>query len=110
MNILTTRDTIKAVAERWRKQDEGTADTAKVEIGKRLDAMDARLATVDDVLKIIGNDSWTVITCDECKRDVDAVVIVGAPQDYESATASLCSDCIAKAARMMLESITQNDQ
>jgi hypothetical protein len=47
---------------------------------------------------IIGNGSWTRCTCNECNRDVYAVVQLGEEPDYESHTAWICRDCIKLAA------------
>ena len=59
--------------------------------------MDAETATPEMIEAIIGNGSWTRLTCDECKKDVDAILTVGDAPDYESNTASLCRKCVEKA-------------
>ncbi len=43
---------------------------------------------------------WTRLNCDDCGNDVDAVVEVGQEPDYESATAHICVECIAKASEL----------
>lgn len=48
----------------------------------------------DAVNEIIGNQSWTRCLCNECNRDVEAVVQLGQEPDYESRTAWICRDCI----------------
>ena len=102
MNIITTRQNILAVADRWEKQyGKGTAyhSAEKMEKLSRLRALDLSTATVEDVGKIV-SDSWVRLECDECGKSVDALVVVGQPMDYESATARICVVCIAKAARL----------
>lgn len=50
----------------------------------------------DDVDRIAGK-SWTWIRCNECEEQVDKVVQLGNEPDYESSTAWICENCIAKA-------------
>jgi hypothetical protein len=111
MKLTTQRDLIRAVAARWRQQYEPfTHDTPlfsvrngyrqaipKKEIAAMLDAIDAETATPEDIAAIIGNESWTRLTCDECGKDTDAVLTVGQEPDYESHTASLCRSCVERA-------------
>lgn len=37
------------------------------------------------------------MTCDQCNKEVDTLVVVGQEPDYESRTASLCPDCVKAA-------------
>lgn len=53
--------------------------------------------TPEEVDEVIGNGSWTSLRCDECKRQVEAAVMVGDEPDYESNTAWVCVDCLKKA-------------
>lgn len=100
--LRTTRDMIRGVAERWRVQYgiSGTwtrtisGDSEKVY--KRLLAL-PDTATAKDVEAIIGNDSWTRLTCDQCDREVDAVVELGQRPDYASHAADICLDCLRTA-------------
>ena len=115
MKLITQRMLIKAVAARWRKQYEPFTNESplfaermglrslmtKKEIAERLDILNGETASVDDVANIIGNCSWTRLTCNECDREVDAVIEVGQEPDYESATARLCHDCAIRAAAVM---------
>lgn len=108
MELITKRQLINSVAARWKRQyfhgPKGWAITA----GGKSDDRYKRLkdlpqdATEDQVMGIIGNDSWTRIVCDECERSVDSAVQLGEPPDYESATAVVCLDCL-KAAAALLE-------
>lgn len=51
--------------------------------------------TRDAINAIIGNGSWTIITCSECGEEVDAAVLL----DNQSgdADALICLDCLRKA-------------
>lgn len=112
MKLTTQRDTIRAVASRWRQQYEPFTDDRpmfswrtgvtspplnKKQIAEKLDDLDGETATPEDVAAIIGNESWTRLTCDECGKDTDAVLTVGQEPDYESHTASLCRSCVERA-------------
>ena len=58
----------------------------------------------EDVDRVIGNGSWTNLSCHECGNGrVDCVVEVGEPPDYESRTAQLCLDCIDKITALAAE-------
>jgi hypothetical protein len=113
MKLTTQRDLIRAVAARWRQQYEPFQNDdrplfsvrngcrqpiPKKAIIEMLDALDKETATPADVAGIIGNASWTRLTCDECEKDTDAVLTVGEKPDYESHTASLCRSCVERAA------------
>jgi crossover junction endodeoxyribonuclease RusA len=96
MLIITTRSLIREVAARWRSQyREPVGD--KLEIAMKLDALDPGTASADAVNAIIGNSSWTSMTCNECRCRVAAVVRLGEEPDFESHTADICFDCLAKA-------------
>lgn len=112
MKLTTQRDLIRAIATRWRRQYEPfTYDDKplfsvrngyrqpipKKAIAEKLDALDKETATPADVAEIIGNESWTRLTCDECGKDTDSVLTVGQEPDYESHTASLCRSCVEQA-------------
>jgi hypothetical protein len=47
--------------------------------------------------EIIGNESWTSNKCNECNKDLLAVVELGEDPDIESRTARICLDCLNKA-------------
>lgn len=112
MKLTTQRDLIRSVAARWRQQYEPFTNDDKPlfsvrngyrepirekPIAEKLDALDKETATAADVAAIIGNESWTRLTCDECGKDTDAVLTVGQEPDYESHTASLCRSCVERA-------------
>lgn len=101
MNVITERSLILTVAKRWEETySSGVYGSDKLDKLKLLNKMDVETATADDVAGIIGNRSWTRLTCDECKQDVSAVIEVGEEPDYESATAQLCFECISKASAL----------
>jgi len=97
MLVITERDLIRTVPQRWDEQYKGPNRTPdKVAISKRIRALDLESATAKDVEAAIGNDSWTELKCDECGKYVTWVVQVGEKPDYESNTANLCRECLAQ--------------
>lgn len=96
----TLRDVIRNVATRWKEQYYVNGQWKwpdKAVISTYLDALNPDTASADDVTKVIGNRSWTNLKCDECKCNVTAIRECGDKPDYESATASLCIDCLETA-------------
>lgn len=57
--------------------------------------------TEEQVDAAIGTDSWTCIDCDECEREVEAVVQW--KRDYEGVILSLCDECLGKATALLVE-------
>jgi len=99
MNLTTKREIIRRVPAHWRQTYTPFQkwDDSKGKIAKELDRINVETATEDDIERIIGNRSWTRMTCDECKKEVDALIQVGEPPDYESRTAQLCPECVRAA-------------
>ncbi len=98
--LITERDQIRTVADRWGEQygkPYWKNDEEKQEIGRRLAALDKEKCSAADVAAIIGNDSWSLLQCDNCEAEVTAVVRVGDDPDYDSRTVTLCKPCAVKA-------------
>lgn len=90
MRLLTRKIMAKKAVETWKE---------KYQIHSRISPLE-ELGTnpdPDDVNRIVGNTCWTQVHCDECDKDVDEAVQVGEEPDYESATLTLCWDCVRKA-------------
>lgn len=103
--LLTHRQEIATVAERWKDQyfangRWGGTDGAFA-IYKKLKALNITKATPADVTKIIGNETWTMIRCDGCDSYVEKAVQVGATPEYESATTTLCVNCLRDAQQLL---------
>lgn len=102
MIIRTKAWLIANVAERWKKQywtplgGWSEFGTGKESAYQKLIALPEG-ATEQDVDAAIGNDSWTANRCDECREDIDVVVRLGEPPDYDSRTFYICLDCLRKA-------------
>ncbi len=100
--LITQRMVIRELAKRWRKQypNGGYHDFKHVQ--GELDKLDLETVSAQEVNRLIGNDSWTSLTCDACDKEVLAVVQVGQEPDYESRTASLCAECLGRAVGAMI--------
>ena len=92
MEILTKADVIKGVPANWKRQ----YPNGKEGIYEKL--MAAKPLTKEKVDTIIGNESWTMLICDECGRDVKLVVFLGKNNDHDTA---ICERCLNKAIRVI---------
>ena len=102
MKHETEREQLRGVASRWReaypREGRIVGDKSTKRIQDQLDALDVETATAADVAAIIGNKLWVCApTCNECGEDSWDAVELGEPPDYESATATICADCLRKA-------------
>lgn len=56
----------------------------------------------EDVNEVIGNSSWTNITCSECKESVDSAVELG-EVGYDTEYVYACEGCLTKALKVVKE-------
>lgn len=111
MRIITERQEILGVAERWKNnycKPGGEWYTLHKNISagfiySRLYELDLNTATAKQVNDIIGNESWTRIKCDECEENKTELIDVGQKEDYESRTACICFDCLKKANELVVK-------
>lgn len=101
MKIITERDRIRTVADRWSKQyGIGTrweVDPVKQGILQSLELLGKETCRAADVNEIIGNDTWTCMRCDECKKNTTWTIQLGERPGYCSRTANICRACFDKA-------------
>ena len=100
MEIVTKKDLCKDVAKRWRELYPNNNDDEYGNIYKKLKALNGS-GTEEEIRKIIGNSSWTQHECYECDKDVDVLIHLGEPQDYESTTFYICEKCFKKALKLL---------
>lgn len=81
MRLLTKRDRIRQVVELWEAQygiktdgSRPTCDPDKYVIYQNLCDLNLEECTEDHISQVIGNDSWTDLTCRECLQDSPMVV------------------------------------
>lgn len=109
MKLITPHTNAAEAAERWKEtyfvngswqygDDKEKIYHAIVALGSSPDPV--------DVDRVIGNCSWTACDCNEClSRNKPAIIQLGDEPDYESSTAWICSDCLAKAMALSAEAI-----
>lgn len=110
MKLITRELLALEAAKRFNKvYGEGTRWENDIERRKIIESLLAlgEKATPDAVNKIIGNDSWTWTFCHECNTSDVPVVELGQEPDYESATASICLDCLKKSVLMIEQNAYQ---
>lgn len=90
------------VADRWRSQCPISSPFGGENTYQRLLDLDKETASPEDVRMIIGNDSWTELSCDQCGQQVNAVIWVGQEPDYDSRTACICRKCLSEAMQLMI--------
>jgi hypothetical protein len=92
MRVISARNDLRTVAERWMKQyPEGAGDDKRA-IGQKLAALNPETATPQEVAAIIGNTSWVGFKCDDCGKGAFLGLEVG---DYEhGSTVKICPDCV----------------
>ncbi len=90
-------DVIRAAPARWADQYKGPHNTAdKHAITQKLNAL-VWPFTKEQVDDIIGNPSWTEISCDECCLVQDSLVRIGEEPDYDARWMDVCNACLEKA-------------
>lgn len=109
MKLVTKQDRIKGVAAAWAEQyslylrQKATGWKEKKAILDDLRALPAT-ATEDDIARIIGNRSWTELSCDECEQSVEAVIEIGR-DDEVGYGAKVCADCLSRGLALFTEAI-----
>ena len=96
IKLVTIRDNIRAVAASWRKQQAIDSHGVRTTYSQ-LNMLNPETDGPADVAAIIGNDWGTQLVCDECGRNVDAVVRIGEEPWIDSATVEICRECTLKA-------------
>ena len=99
MELITKKMRLKTVAERWKLQYFYHGKWNDPSIGKAKDIYESLLKAKSEkeVNSIIGNNTWIDCSCDECKKDCQALIIF---TDYEDSI-SLCKDCMKRAIKIL---------
>ena len=99
MELITERSRIKTVAERWDAcygpEFRPTLSGSSKTISEKLHALNLSRVSAATVNKIIGNDTWTRIVCDECQKTVTKVAVLYHPGDG-AAVFEICESCATK--------------
>ena len=101
MKPITERSLILTVAKRYKLENRNSANKQLQQVIAKLEALNAKKATVADVEAIIGSkNSWIKPpSCTECGNNTGGVVQFGEEVDWNSATVYLCCRCLRAALR-----------
>lgn len=58
----------------------------------------------DEIDRIIGNDSWTKLTCGECDQRVDVIANIGTDHEWGGPAVGVCEECLSNALNMLIKS------
>lgn len=98
MELITERSRIKGVADAWDAQYapefRPTASGSSKEKSEKLHALNLSKVSTATVNKIIGNNSWTRLVCDECLKPVAKVAVLYAGDG--AAAFQICESCATK--------------
>ena len=98
MELITERSRIKGVADAWDvvygPEFRPIAGGSSKKISEKLHALNLSKVSANTVTKIIGNDSWTRLVCDECLKPVTKVAVLY-PDDGR-AIFNICEACATK--------------
>lgn len=98
MKLVTDRDLIVHVAERWKRQycqRDGWTRThsgSSEDTYRGLAALDGKTATAAQVAAIIGNESWSAYYCGECDEYRSRAVAL----DNGDGTSYICEGCAVR--------------
>lgn len=98
MRIITRRDVITAVPQKWANEYENTSHRDIAEITRKLKSVDAATCAKSVIDNIIGNPAWTLLRCDECGTDVEKLAQFGPDTGYDEPSFTICLDCLLNAA------------
>ena len=99
MKIKNKNTILKSLPERYRQQ---YPNNKKFRDGRFSDDIYEKLIaenplTEEKANEIIGNKSWTSNECDECMKDVFAVVVFNDEGESEGSSYCICLECLNKA-------------
>lgn len=101
METITKRQRIAGSIPNFIQQYLGSSfdRTKEIDLLRQLDPATCSAKDVDD---IIGNNSWTVLNCGECKQPVETAMYIGERphNDYDNG-AILCISCLKEAVRKL---------
>jgi hypothetical protein len=104
MKVITKRDLILSVGERWCEQYAYSIRDPKERQHKHVMLVRDRLRKLNletceegEVLKIVGNAGWTALICDQCEAHVTTVAEFQTAYGDET-TMRICMRCVLAAA------------
>lgn len=112
MKIISKQSLAEDAKDRWYHQYRHQIDGTKPSYHNDKRDIYQSLCNITDVTpenvnEAIGNSSWTMLNCNQCSQEVDCVIELGEPEDYESRTVIMCHDCLIEAANKLVMEITK---
>ena len=101
MRLVSRQALAHEAPRRWAEQYSNTKNKGHQKIRIELMSLAAEKITPEAINAVIGNQSWTRVTCDECGAEPECVVEIGQEPDYESSTAHVCLDCLQSAVALL---------
>lgn len=102
MIIINKQYLANIASIRWDEQYSTSNDPNKVKIGNRLRAL-GYMPNPEDVDRVIGNSSWTQMTCEECCKCITPFVIrlgINAYNEDDDDVFDICPQCLSTATEM----------
>lgn len=99
MRLITRRDKIREVPKRWRGQYEGSEyHPWAPAIQALLDALDLNTVPREEIDRIIGNDTWTELSCSVCEQDCNVVLRI--EPSLQGSYVQICNTCAVRASNL----------
>ena len=98
-DTITRAEVVASVPRAWERQYsdlKGPQWSSHQAIMQQLLALPEGF-TAEEVNRIIGNESWTSLRCEECGNEVEAVFCFGDTEYASSPSVNVCEVCIRKA-------------
>lgn len=104
IRLTHRQEVIDSAVERFERQyGDGRYPVHAAKIGT-LKALKRDEGYADEINRIIGNDGWTKIECDECSESVEVLANLGTDREWDGPAASVCEECLSKALNMIIKS------
>lgn len=122
IEVITKRDVIRGVKERWEEQYRDYAPDFKFitaspnvrtktvgEVREALEKLDLETCSSEDVDKAMGGiGGWANNCCSECGKDSQFLIHIGEQPDYEAQWVELCVLCMEKALKTLKDDIVKS--
>lgn len=101
MYVITVEDKAKSTKDGWKRQyfvsGVWKVSDKKREVYEELVSLGDN-PTSEEVNKVIGNNSWTYLECDECGKEVNEVVVFETYHEYQT---EVCKKCLSKSVKLI---------
>jgi len=107
MKWLTKRARIEGILEAWEGQFGSSPEKPSWRrVHDHLKQWDLSQVSEEDIIDLIGNESWTRLRCSECNSDVETALQVGSESDATRPCAFICPTCL----RLIRDELNVDDE